>query len=142
MKYYALSYSFKVWITSVFLSPFICAIIEYLLRRNLSEISIEAFEAYPVIIIAELIFSLTTWLVFWGTTTLALRFIENTSHRKPVLLLIGIIFTLLTYLACFSDDLKFRTDNFIFEMMVSNCICIAIGTLFFNSSKFNTEQLS
>jgi len=131
MKYYALSYSFKVWITSVFLSPFICAIIEYLLRRNLSEISIKAFEAYPIIIIAELIFSLITWLVFWGTTTLALRFIENASHRKLVLLLIGVIFTILTYFACCSDDLKLRTDNFIFEMMISNSLCIAAGIAFF-----------
>jgi len=142
MKYYALSYSFKVWITSVFLAPFICVIIAYLLNFNSFDISFEAFKAYPIIIIAELIFSLITWLVFWGTTTLALRFIENASHRKLVLLLIGIIFTILTYLACCSDDLELRTDNFIFEMMISNCLCIAAGSLFFDLGEFNIEQLS
>ena len=130
MKDYALSYSFKIWITSVFLSPFICAIIEYALSFNRSE-RFTAFEVYPVIIIAELIFSLITWLVFWGTTTLALRFIENTNHRKLVLLLTGVIFTILTYLAFFFDEIVFRTDSFIFEMMVSNCLCIAAGSLFF-----------
>ena len=137
MKYYSLSYSFKVWFTSVFLSPFICVIIEGLLNLNHLEQSLTPLRVYPVIIIFELIFSCLTWLAFWGITILTLHLIPNAIHRKLILFLVSIIFTIVTYLICFFDDVDMRHDSFAFEMMVSNCLCVAAGSLFFKLGPTN-----
>jgi hypothetical protein len=135
-------YSLKVWLTSVFLSPFICSVIEYLLNFNRPAEFLTPFQIFPVIIIVEFIFSLITWLAFFGTIALTLHFIPNATHRKLISLLVGVIFTILTYLVCFFDEIVLRTDSFIFEMMVSNCLCIAAGSLFFKLGDITNKQLT
>lgn len=138
MEFYALSYSFKVWITSILLAPVIFTSIYFFYDHQLLSISLSGIgsllQGYFGLITVGCVLSFITWLFFWGIGIVTCRHTTNVIHRKLIMSLMGIILTILTFLFIFSCLFSFK-DTFTdmpLTIMLSYCFCIGTGSLFYN----------
>jgi hypothetical protein len=130
MKYYSLRYSLRVWLTSVLLAPLIYIIVQWVLSSNrFDPDSVLGF--YPIIVFFELIFSFVTWLIFWGITELTAIFLMKKSLRKWLMFIAGISLTAGTFLLFSLPVNSFSFNDISFDLMLSNCFCIGIGSWYF-----------
>jgi len=133
MKYYALSYTFKVWLTSLLVAPPIYLVIDYYSYPKQSNFSLpdlgSLLQGYFGFIMVGAVLSFITWLVFWGVGVIAYRNTTNYAHRKLIMSLIGGILTVLTFLPFFLLDDSF--SGFPTAIMFSYFFCIVIGGLIY-----------
>jgi hypothetical protein len=128
MKYSSLSYSLKVWLTSVLLAPLILIVCFLPKSADFNTM----FQIYLIFTIASGVFSLITWLTFWGVANLAYHYIPDKIKRKLIICFSGIILTIITFLLIFllEDDMS-RSLEFTI-IILTYCFCIGAGSLFYN----------
>jgi uncharacterized membrane protein HdeD (DUF308 family) len=132
MIYYSLSYSSKVWLSSVFLAPLIFMAIDYCFHPKPTD-SDSIIQIYFIITVLTMVFSIVTWLIFWGAATLACYYIPGRIKRKLITCFSGIILTIITFILLFlQDDVRISVNDPIIHMTLSNCLCIGAGSLFYN----------
>jgi intracellular septation protein A len=132
MIHYSLSYSLKVWLTSVLAAPLILIATDYCFYHKSIDFN-SMFQIYFMLTIAGAIFSLITWLIFWGAANLACHYIPDSIKRKLIMCFSGIILTIITCLLIFlEDDMGLSLDDTIIYIILAYCMCIAAGSLFYN----------
>jgi hypothetical protein len=138
MKYYLLSYSIKVWLTTVFVAPFILGIIDYLYAPRYLNIFHEGIDSliqsYLFVLLTSGILSIFLLLIFWGIAALTCLHTTNMIHRKLIVSFMGIILTALTFLFLFSCLFSYNdaVTDIPLTMMFSYAFCIAGGCWFYN----------
>jgi hypothetical protein len=132
MIYYSLSYSLKVWLSSVFLAPLIFIATDYCLHPKSTDLD-SMIQIYFIITVLTGVFSIVTWLIFWGIAVLACNYIPDRVKRKLTMCFSGILLTVITFLILFlQDGMRASLNNPITHMILFNCLCIGAGSLFYN----------
>jgi hypothetical protein len=131
MKYDSLSYSLKVWLTSVLLAPLIFITTDYCLHPKPMD-SDSIIQVYFIITLVTGIFSFVTWFIFWGAATFACHYIFDSIKRKLIMCFTGIILTICTFLLILLPDSTFSFSSVPLDILLSNCLCIGAGSLFYN----------
>lgn len=138
----ALRYSLKIWLTSVLVSPVLFVVM--LTFRGAADI-IEilhqgrwAVKEYLLFVVAQLVFSFITWLVFWQfIMVIAPRSIPN--HIKSWLIFFAsIVLTLGTFTLVLSSSNLFNDPNGLINLMYANCFCIGWGVWYYDLSPINS----
>lgn len=125
-------YSLKTWLTSVALAPLMFLVVESCLSHK-SYLTTEAFineqlETYVMCLVFGGFFSLLTWLLFFLIIKVITIYLAITQQIRFVIAGIGLLLTLGTFAIFFP---AFELHNEFFYLMVSNCICIAGGSLYY-----------
>jgi hypothetical protein len=130
MKFYSLFYSLKVWLSSVLLAPLIYIFIQSWVDFN--SVTADTFSAfYPIVVFAELIFSLFTWLIFWGVIEVSGIFLMNRLTRKWVIFISSVILSASTFLLLCWPVTRHSFNDIFFDVGLCNCVCIGAGCWFF-----------
>lgn len=131
MKYNTLTYSLKVWLTSVAAAPFLSITILTIYDKTNFSILPESFLSglwmYILFTIAGFIFSVATWVVFWLVVKVATNCVPEFSVRQWLIFIAGILLTAATFFVLFSP---FR-DSLFLILMLCHCTCIGWGTWFY-----------
>ncbi|TWR24029.1 hypothetical protein FPZ43_18650 [Mucilaginibacter pallidiroseus] len=137
MKTNALTYSLKVWLTSVAIAPIAYLVAEFGFKEHFYSGAAACLNqmlyTYPVLILVGGIFSLLTWLLFFLTVAVILTFYLPDKQIKYVIAIFGVIFTVATFWLLFSEGLQPNSE--FFPYMIANCVCIAGGALFYDLKK-------
>ena len=126
----SLSYSLKVWLSSVVIAPLIYSLASWLISINHFDPD-SSIDLYPIMLLFELILSFCTWLAFWCITGITRVSPLNKYSRRLILSAAGIILTIGTFLAFSLITYPVKPNDIFFMLMLSNCLCIAVGCWFF-----------
>ncbi|MFD0763473.1 hypothetical protein ACFQZI_01320 [Mucilaginibacter lutimaris] len=132
MKANPFLYSLKIWLTSVALAPLMFLVVEASMfgksYRTIETFFDQQIETYAICVVFGGIFSIITWLLFFLLiATITSNFPVN-RWMKYIIASIGVVLTFGTFAVFFP---VFDVYNEFFYLMVSNCICIAAGSLYY-----------
>lgn len=143
MKYNIFSYTFKIWLTTAVASTTIfTGILFFKHTEHLSDIMNEAQNSmliYVLMTIAELTFSLITWIAFSVAVFVITTMPLNVLFRTWIITIIGVLFTIATFVV----TLRFTYGVGIADltgMMICNCICIAVCTWLYKLEPIKQEN--
>ena len=144
MKNNALQYTFRVWITSVIVSPVLFGLI-LVIRQviSISELIDDGFRligTYLFLVALQLVFSFVTWLVFLllvnGVSLIPL----SKSLIRLIIFCLGILLTLGTFLALDSMTGLMMDSNGFINLAYANCAGIGWGVWYYNLDIKAKEQ--
>jgi hypothetical protein len=143
MKYNALKYSLKIWLTSVAIAPVLDLIISFLqgkiyyhtLQQQLSD----SFFMYCVMVVFEIAFSFITWIIFLLSIQIIINYVSRQVVRTWIIFITGILLTLGTFTVVLSPrEILRNTDGFA-SIIFATCFCIGAGTWFYKLKPVTAE---
>lgn len=125
----AFTYSLKIWLCSVFISPLIYIAIIYITNSppNINP----SPESYFYIVLVELVLSFLTWLIFFLIIWLIGMFHTDLKLKKSLTAIIGVLLTIGTFFVLSAIPDSFSYDNILFNLLICNCLFIGAGSLLF-----------
>ena len=134
MQSNVLSYSLKIWLTSVILAPVIYLIIDSCSKTysnlNLNDFIDQQIQAYMACTFFGAIFSVLTWVLYYLVMKVIMLFYPTAYIAKITFATLGALLTAGTFKLVLPET--FNANDDFFPLMVANCICIASGALFYN----------
>ena len=128
-------YSFKIWVTSAFISPLIWGLIETFKNVTCYYDVLESLRSsiflMAVLGTIQLILSIFTWVIFLLFIHFTIATKLNPQLRSLLIFVTGIFLTVATfYLLTF--PIGFPENNSEgFALMLCNCFCIGAGTFIY-----------
>jgi hypothetical protein len=127
MKFYVLSYCFKVWLTCVLIAPIFFLAIEYFIAAMKSSIPFSEITSlisfYIIFVFGGAVVSVITLLIFWSIGMIVYSNMENVIGRKLIMSFTGCTLTALTFLLFFLPDDMFS----VFPGALTSCYCFCVG---------------
>ena len=119
----------KVWLTSVFASPLVFLLLNWIAyspRQSFDALGISNFFLFSIVF--GLVFSLPSWTVFIFCVKYLNRLSVPSFKKKAFIIIAAIILTYLPfYLIFYKDDIEQQISNFKFA--TAYCLTIVIGIL-------------
>jgi len=144
MKNNALQYTFRVWITSILVSPFLFGLL-LLIRQvvTVTELINDGFRLigmYLFLVALQLLFSFVTWLVFLLAVNIVCLIPISKTLTRVVLFCVGILLTVSTFMLL-DDFIGLMGDrNSLVNLMYANCAGIGWGVWYYRLNAKATEQ--
>ena len=144
MKNNALQYTFRVWVTSVLVSPFVFTLI-LMIRQviSVSDLIDNGFRLvgiYIFLVVLQLLFSFATWLVFLLLVYLILYIRAPDSLIKPVIFCIGMLLAIGTYIALNTVFGAVEGPDSFINLAYANCAGVGWGVWYYTLHIKNVER--
>jgi len=144
MKNTVLQYTFKVWVTSVVVSPFLFGLI--LLARQIvtvTELLDDGWRLsgiYLGLAVLQLLFSFVTWIVFLLLVNVVSLIPLSNLLIKVIIFCIGILLTIGTFMAL-RDFISLIGDrDNIVNLMYANCAGIGLSVWYYRLNTASVER--
>ncbi|QXV65779.1 hypothetical protein INP83_01390 [Mucilaginibacter sp. 21P] len=125
----ALSYSLKIWLSSVFVGPAIFFIIDYLRHGGTSAFRNGMLDIYFLFVIFGGLFSFVTWITFHFLMRIVITaFVSRVSNVKYLIAFLGASLTVVTFLIVPHDLI----GSDVITIAISYALTIAAGSLIYN----------
>ena len=135
MKHNLLRYSLSVWLTGVVVSPLIFILILFcedaIKPSTIDQLLFPGLFIYPILVLAELLLSFITWIIFHELTRLTITFSVKPKTRTWLLFIVGILLTAGTCTIILLELGMFNKGegNDGTYLALCNCACIGWGTV-------------
>src|SRR5579872_1031427 len=121
MKRQPALYTFKVWLWSAVLSPFIAAILQFYGNEGtVSDLS--WLSAYVLILFSELLLTSFLWILFWALTAICSNLLKEDQLLRCAASAVGL--TIAASVCWITADEKYSLNNMFFDIALANSLCI------------------
>jgi|GEM_PF-1335184 len=144
MKNNALQYTFRVWITSIIISPFLFVLIlmvkQLFTIRELLDDGTRLVGMYILLVVLQLLFSFVTWLVFLLLVNLVSLIPIPRLLIRLLIFSIGILLTIGTFMALDSFIGSLSDRDSLINLVYANCAGIGWGVWYYKLDIKAKEQ--
>lgn len=135
MRNNALQYTFKVWVTSVVVSPILFAsllsIRQIITVAELIDYGWRLIGIYLILVVLQLLFSFVTWIVFLLLVNIVSLIPLPNLLIKLIIFCLGVLLAIGTFMALNDFMAMAGNDDSIVNLMYANCAAIGLSIWYY-----------
>ena len=97
-------YSFKIWLTALFIAPALNLVVDNVMRRQLEngigQVVLDQFCLYLLFVLFGGITSFLTWLLLFLVIQIVVKGVPVIAYPKYIIMVAGVLLTIGTFILC------------------------------------------